>query len=110
MMNTNRIFRLIVLAQLAVSALYFCAGHVADQAMDKSGIGDYESFRFWSNWAGAAFWIFIGLWGLSIATFMVSELYSTQKTRFWGSGLPAVSTCGLPLMFAAFYVGFLILC
>jgi hypothetical protein len=43
-------------------AVFFYAGYRADQAMDKSGIGDYQAFAWWDRVAGNWFWASVTLW------------------------------------------------
>jgi hypothetical protein len=64
--------------ELSAAMAFVWAVWNADQAMDKSGLGDYARFAYWNNWAGVFWYVFIGLWlvGITAAGFR-------EGGRFW---------------------------
>jgi hypothetical protein len=67
-MRTKKVLiQLVVIQILALSGFLYSA-RAADNAMDKTGIGDYQKFAYWSQWAGAAYHLIIISWVIGLIT------------------------------------------
>jgi hypothetical protein len=75
--GSGSLYALFVL-ELSAAGAFVWATAKADEAMDKTGIGDYASFVYWNDWAGGIWYVFIGLWlvGITAAGFR-------EGGRFW---------------------------
>ena len=65
----SRIFISLLMVQLLLIICFIWFGWQADQAMDKTGIGDVDEWNRWNGFAGIAF---IGAGILWIATFLLA--------------------------------------
>jgi hypothetical protein len=85
---------------LVISLVFFLFfGQLADNAMDKSGIGDLAAFQHYSQIAGLFFWTAVGSW---IASVIFAQL-APQPYRG-----RAIFCVGL-LLPVAFVIGILLL-
>ena len=61
-----RLFRVAIAAELLALGGFGYAGWRADDAMDKSGLGNYGQFLWWTKWANVAFWAAVVIWVLGM--------------------------------------------
>lgn len=85
-----RIFiRALVLCQVLAFLWVGYAGHQADLAMDKSGLGDLESWRHWNYLAGLGFLFGAVAWfsaviGVGVAKWKNKGFIFTKTEGKWG--------------------------
>lgn len=79
-------------AQLLFAAASLFAVRQADQAMNKSGIGDLDRFAFWNSIVGLSVMLFFLFWvaAVLLAVFAGRRGDFTSTARYWKSLLPDV--------------------
>jgi hypothetical protein len=69
--------------------LFFTFVTKADQAMDKSGMGDYSTWARYDNMAGYFFYPGLGLWVICLILAVFSQQPYKRRLIIWfGLGLP----------------------
>ncbi len=77
-------------------------GHLADTAMDKSGVGELSKFERYSTFAGISFWALLLFWVLAVGLIQASpQPYRSRALFVVGLLTPAIFVIG--------YVGLLTL-
>ena len=70
-------------------------GHLADSAMDKSGLGDLPKFEHYSTLAGISFWALLFLWVLAVVFIQLSpKPYRSRALFVVGLLFPIVCVVG----------------
>jgi hypothetical protein len=89
---------------IALAASAFVAfswfGHLADNAMNKTGQGDYSKFEQYSSFAGISFWAVLVFWVLAVAFTQASPQPYRSRALF-------VVGLLVPVCFIAGYIGLL---
>ena len=100
-------FRLIVAGEALSLAGFLLAGWRADRAMDKSGLGDYSKFAYWSDWGGIAFWSAVAFW--VCGTFLAWQVDRAVAGARQGQPLALLFGLGAPATFALTFLAVLVL-
>jgi hypothetical protein len=65
-MNYKTAITIISIVQIALIAIFLHCAWQADQAMDKTGVGNLELWRQYNSYAGIAFYLALAMWVVSI--------------------------------------------
>src|SRR3954468_7914855 len=101
------IFRLAVAAELLAISAFLYAAWREDQAMDKSGLGDYGQFAWWDHWATLAFWVALAIWPVGSVIGLVLDRAGVRAP--FGNSSFVLFCLGAPVTFVVVYVGLLAL-
>lgn len=80
-MSTKHTLIALLLAQLLFVGLFLGFSYLADQAMDKTGMGDLQAWLRFNNFAGIAFYSAIALWLSALSLAWIKRVFSTPMAQ-----------------------------
>ena len=95
MSKTKLLSHILLALSIGAYVAFVRFGHLADAAMDKSGIGDLPAFEHYSNFAGISFWALLIFWVLSVAFIQASpQPYRSRALFVVGLIVPVIFIIG----------------
>jgi hypothetical protein len=98
MLKAQRLSHISTALTVSAFVAFSWFGHLADNAMDKTGRGDYSEFEQYSRFAGISFWALVLFWVLAVAAAQASPQPYRRRALFEVGLL-------IPVCFVAAYIG-----
>jgi len=96
--------RVIAGAEMVVITVFFMPVIQADQAMEKTGVGDLALWSQWNGMAGKAFLALVVLWLAALLAVGFQAVQAKSLAQFRVSGLSALAVGAPPLFLVVGYV------
>jgi hypothetical protein len=94
----KKVFLILLAAQVVCLGGFILAIYKADNAMDKSGIGNLQSWQHWNSIASGMFWCGLATWTICILIGVMSKQLNSLTAQL-AIGVP-------PLIFLVSYIGY----